>query len=263
MLKKLLKYDLKWCYKPLVVFYVLALIFAVITRIIEQFDYSFIFLILDKIFSGAEIAMLINILINNFLRVWARFIKNIYKDESYLTHTLPVSKNTIYLSKILSAIITMLTSAIVIVICLGICCLTEDSWNALKVSMEQTAIYFDSTVSSFLTVMIITVFFQMLFAIFAGYMGIIIGHKANNWKMIKSILVGMLCYTIPSIVTLGMIYMIGLFHPEVMNLFNSVTGISTEAIKIVLFGGIIMYILYDVVYYILGRKILEKGVNVD
>ena len=57
--------------------------------------------------------------------------------------------------------------------------------------------------------------------------------------------------------------MIGLFHPEVMNLFNSVTGISTEAIKIVLFGGIIMYILYDVVYYILGRKILEKGVNVD
>ena len=26
---------------------------------------------------------------------WVRFVKNIYKDESYLTHTLPVSKNQI------------------------------------------------------------------------------------------------------------------------------------------------------------------------
>ena len=87
MLRKLLKYDLKWCYKPLIVFYGLALFFSVITRVVEQFPESVIFMLIDKICCGIVIVMLINILINNFIRAWVRFIKNLYKDESYLTHT--------------------------------------------------------------------------------------------------------------------------------------------------------------------------------
>ncbi len=262
MLKKLLKYDLKWCYKPLIVFYILALILAVFTRIIEQFEKGLIFLILDKICSGVLIAMLINILINNFIRIWVRFIRNLYKDESYLTHTLPVSKNRIYVSKIVTTIITMFTSAIVIIACLAIVCVRKDTWDVLKASMEQTALYFESSVSSLLIVIIITIFCQMLFAIFSGFMGIMIGHRANNWKLIKSILIGLLCYIIPSMVTFGVIYGIGMVNPEVMKLFTTVS-FSTEALKTILFTGIVMYILYDILYYIIGRKILEKGVNVD
>lgn len=89
MLKKLLKYDLKWSYKPLVIFYILAFIFACLGRIFSEIENSMIFNIIGQICKGALIAMLVNILINNLMRVWARFIKNIYKDESYLTHTLP------------------------------------------------------------------------------------------------------------------------------------------------------------------------------
>lgn len=88
--------------------------------------------------------MIVNILINCFMRNWARFVKNIYKDESYLTHTLPVSKNKIYLSKVLTAIITLLTSFIVIIACLAISALNKDTWIVLKESLEQSAIYFDS-----------------------------------------------------------------------------------------------------------------------
>ena len=50
---------------------------------------------------------------------------------------------------------------------------------------------------------------------------------------------------------------------SVMNLFNNLEGFSTEAIKIVLFGGIAMYATYIIVYYFLGKKFLQKGVNVD
>lgn len=99
MLKKLLKYDLKWCFKPLIVFYILAIFFSIITRVVESFEQTLIILIIDKICSGVVIAMIVNILINCFMRNWVRFIRNIYKDESYLTHTLPVSKSAIYLSK--------------------------------------------------------------------------------------------------------------------------------------------------------------------
>ena len=38
MLKKLLKYDLKWTYKPLVVFYILALVASIIGRILSEIE---------------------------------------------------------------------------------------------------------------------------------------------------------------------------------------------------------------------------------
>ena len=163
MLKKLLKYDLKWCYKPLVVFYILTIFFSIITRVVESFEQTLIILILDKICSGIVIAMIINIAINCFMRNWARFIRNIYKDESYLTHTLPVSKNLVYLSKILTAIITLLTSFIVIITCIAIVALNENSWEILKKSLEQSAIFFNSSVFSLIIIIAITIFFEFLF----------------------------------------------------------------------------------------------------
>ena len=163
MLGKLLKYDLKWCFKPLVVFYILAIIFSIITRIIESVDQTLILLIMDKICSGVVIAMLINILINCLMRNWVRFERNIYKDESYLTHTLPVSKNKIYLSKILTAIITLFISFIIIVICLAIVCLNDITWYSLKLSLEQSAIFLNSNPLSLIIVLIITIFFEFLF----------------------------------------------------------------------------------------------------
>lgn len=263
MLGKLLKYDLKWIYKPLVIFYVLALFFALLTKSFQLIDNSLIFFVIGKICAGIVISMVINILINNFMRIWSRFIKNIYKDESYLTHTLPVSKREIYISKILATIITMVTSAIIIVICLAISFLTKDNINILKQAIEATAIYFNSTISSFLIAIIITVFFELLFAVFAGVLGIILGYRTNNVKLGKSIIFGFIAYMIPSMLTLVGIFVIGLFNPQVMDLFNNMAGFSTEAVKVVLFGGIAMYATYIIVYYFLGKKILEKGVNVD
>lgn len=43
--------------------------------------------------------MIVSSLINGLMRSWVRFITNIYKDESYLTHTLTIEKKDIYLSK--------------------------------------------------------------------------------------------------------------------------------------------------------------------
>ena len=199
MLKKLLKYDLKWCYKPLLVFYLLAIFFSVIVRIVESFEQSLIILVIDKICCGVVIAMIINILINCFMRNWARFVKNIYKDESYLTHTLPVSKSKIFLSKILTAIITLITSFIVIIVCLAIATLNKDTWIILKESLEQSAIYFDSSVFSLIFVMIITIFFEFLFMMMSGMLGIIIGYRLNNLKIVKSIVIGFAIYIILSV----------------------------------------------------------------
>lgn len=262
MLKKLLKYDLKWCFKPLVVFYILAIFFSITVRIVESFEQSLIVLIIDKICSGVTIAMMVSILINCFMRNWARFVKNMYKDESYLTHTLPVSKNKIYLSKILTAIITLVTSAILIIICLAISSLNKDTWILLKDSFEQSAIYLNSSVFSLIFVMAITVIFETLFMMMCGILGIIIGHKSNNLKIVKSIIIGFVIYMIFSSMSIGALYAIGLFNTDIMSLFNNVV-VSSNALKGMMLVAIFVYATYNLVIYFIGNKLLNKGVNVD
>lgn len=262
MLNKLLKYDLKWCYKPLIVFYILAIFFSIITRIVESFEQTLIVLIIDKICSGIVIAMIVNIVINCFMRNCVRFIRNIYKDEAYLTHTLPVSKSMIYLSKILTVIITLLTSFLVIIVCLAICYLNQNSWIVLKQTFEQSAIFFDSSILGLIVVLIITVFFEFLFMNMSGIMGIIIGHSSNNLKIVKSIIIGFLIYILLSVGSLGALYVAGLLNPDIMSVFNNME-VSSSAIKSMMIIGIFVYGIYNLIMYFVGNKILNKGVNVD
>ena len=262
MLKKLLKYDLEWCYKPLLVFYILAIFFSIMVRIVESFEQSLILLIIDKICCGVVIVMIINILINCFMRNWARFVRNIYKDESYLTHTLPISKNKIYLSKILTAIITLLTSFIVIIVCLAISCLNKDTWLILKESLEQSAIYFDSSVFSLVFVIIITIFFEFLFMLMSGILGIIIGHRSNHLKIVKSIIIGFVIYMILSSMSVVALFVVGLLNSDIMSLFNNIE-VSSNALKSMMLVGILVYAIYNIGIYFMGNKILNKGVNVD
>lgn len=262
MLNKLLKYDLKWVYKPLIVFYILALIFSILVRIVESFESTLILLLIDKICCGIVISMIFSILINCFMRNWARFIRNIYKDESYLTHTLPVSKNNIFLSKVLTSVITLLISVVVIVVCLAICTLNKDTWIILKEYLEQSAIYFDSSVFSLVLTMITTIFFEFLFIMLSGILGIIIGHKSNNLKIVKSVLYGFVIYILLSILSLGILYIIGLIDQNIMGIFSSIQ-VSSNVLKTIMFIGIIIYAIYDILIYFISNKILNNGVNIE
>ena len=86
MLGKLLKYDLKATFKFLAIFYTLAIVFAIITRILFANNNSLFLTILAYVFNGATIAMIANILINNLID-WEKSFKIIEVsviDESLL-----------------------------------------------------------------------------------------------------------------------------------------------------------------------------------
>ena len=262
MLGKLLKYDLKWVFKPLVIFYILAIFVAILIRIVESFEQTLILLIIDKIFCGIAISMMINIIINCFLRNWARFIRNTYKDESYLTHTLPVGKDKIYLSKALTAVITLATSFVVIIVTLTIGALNESTWESLKTYLEETANFFDVSVFSVVFIMVISFFLEMLFMIMSGILGIIIGHKSNNLKVIKSIIFGFITYMALSGVSLLVLYIAGFLNPDVMSAFNTME-IRISGVKSIMMIGVVLYIIYNLLIYFTGYKLFKKGVNVD
>ena len=105
MLKKLIKYDLKWSFKVVSIFLGLGFAFAVLGKLFSLIENSTVFNIISLICNGTALSLIISGLINCIIRSWVRIITNLYKDESYLTHTLPISRETHYLSKIISFMI--------------------------------------------------------------------------------------------------------------------------------------------------------------
>lgn len=263
MLGKLLKYDLKWVYKLVVIFYSLAFIFSVIGRVFGEIENSLVCNIISKICFGTAISMAISSLINSLMRLWARFVRNVYKDESYLTHTLPVEKKDIYASKIISGIICIFTTMIVVVLCLFICYYSEANMEVVKNLLELAASTYNTTVLKLLLLVIVVIFLEVVYVLLTGYVGIILGHKSNTGKMVKSIVIGFVLYLAFQTLTLVLMGIYGLFNPDIMNLLNTTDIVNIEAIKSVMYTGIGVYVIYSVILYYSGQRELSKGVNVE
>lgn len=264
MLSKLLKYDLKWVYKILIIFYVLTIIFSGLGRIFTELGTdSLIFNVVGKIINGCAVAMIINGIINSFIRCWVRFKLNIYGDESYLTHTLPVKKSIIYLSKILTAIITIFTSSVVGVIGVAIMYYSKTNIEILKSILEIAATTYNSTVIKLLIIISFILFLEILFVEIVGYVGIILGNRANNNKLLKSVAWSIGFYIISQDLMLVIIYITGLFNSNIMNLFTSSNVTDINVIKLIMNIVICIYTVFIFIHSFVGYKLFKKGVNVD
>ena len=263
MLGKLLKYDFKWVYKLIIVFYILAFTFSVIGRAFSTIEKSLVFEIVSQIAFGTAISMMVSSLINTLMRLWVRFVRNVYKDESYLTHTLPVKKQEIFAAKVITGVVSIFTAMIVIIVCLFICYYSEANMEALKSVLEIAASTYNTTVLNLLLLIAIVIFLEIVYALLIGYVGIILGHKSNKNRMARSIIIGIVLYFVFQGATLGLIAVYGLFNPEVMNLINTTDIINVEAIKSVMYAGIGIYAVYIIILYWLGKRYLDKGVNIE
>ena len=264
MLKKLLKYDLKNNFKILIIFYGLSIFFAVLTRILFSIENSFIIDIIGKISSGVTISMIFNIIINNILGLWGRTKNNFYGDESYLTHTLPVDRKTLYLSKTLTSIITLFTSMLVIAITLFIAYYSKENLDIVKNFLLPIADAYDSSIMKILVAILFILFLEIATMLQSGYTGIILGHRMNNNKVGLSVVFGLITYTISQVFVLITLFITSLFNKDLMNLFITTNEIiNIDMIKLIIILSIIIYTIINILEYIVNTKLFEKGVNID
>jgi len=263
MLKNLLKYDLLYNYKVLIIFYGLSLLFGLLTRIFLSIENSYLLNIIGQIASGVTISMFFNILINNLMRLWSRFKTNFYSDEAYLTHTLPVGKKTLYLAKVLSTTITLFTSVLVIGLTLFIAYYSKENILYIKNLLLPIANIYNNTIVKILFAFLFIFFLEFANLLQCGYTGIILGHQKDNNKVAYSVLFGFIAYFIVQMFVLLVIFIGALFNHDLMNLF-----ITNEIVNLSLMNGIIyltigIYSLSLVIVYIVNLKLFQKGVNVD
>lgn len=263
MLKKLLKYDLKNIYKFLIVFYGLALFFAILTRIFLSFENSLILNIIGEICSGTTISMMISVLINNTMRLWVRFRQNLYGDESYLTHTLPVKKKELYFSKFATAFLTIITSMAVVVASILIAYANEKTIESVKGMINGLSDMYNINSFTILSALFIILYVEFLSILQCGYAGIILGHRRNGSKIGFSVIYGFVAYILSQIIMVIVIFSVALFDKDFMNLFVTVDAVNVNTLKTVAVMAIIGYSAVCAMLYFINQKLLSKGVNVD
>ena len=264
MLAKLLKYDLKYMIRNMSIFYILAIFFAILTRILFDLDQSIIVNIIGQITLGCMFSMIASTLINTMMRSWIRFRDSLYKDESYLTHTLPVAKNELYNSKFIQTLIFFFIGFGVILLSLFIVYYSKDTWLLITNYIKTITIGLNMSTSFFVLAAIIIVFLEVFNAIQCGFFGIILGYRKNNGKIGYSVLFGFIAYLLAQSLVLGLVFAYGLFDSSVMELFKTSTiNIDVNAFKSLAVVSSILYIIIIFVMSILCKKILNKGVNIE
>ena len=263
MLTKLLKYDLKYMIKNMCVFYILSIFFAITTRILFSINQSVIIGIITQISVGCMFAMIANTLINTIMRSWIRFRDSIYKDEAYLTHTLPVTKNDIYNSKFLETLIFFIIGFVIVIISLFITYYTKDRWILLTNFIKTITTGLNFNTALFVSGFIIIIFLEIFNAIQCGYLGIILGYKKNNNQIGFSVLYGFISYLLSQSMVLFLVFIVGLFDSSIMDLFKSNILLNTNSFKILMIVSIVLYLLIITIMNIMCKKVFNIGVNIE
>ena len=264
MLIKLLKYDLKWTLKTIYVFLGLGLFFGILGRLLNLCFDSLFFDIVSAIFIGAGLSLTISGIINVIIRSWVRFTMNLYKDESYLTNTLPIERNIHYLSKALHSIIGVVISTFVLVVNLFIMYYSEETLELLKSSLNILSDTLDISLFWFIFLVVAVVFMEILFIIECGYFGIIFGYSHNNKKGLYTFIYGFVAYMVCTLMTFILLAIFTLFNEGLYDIiFVGNTMIEFGLLKGIIVFALVIYTVYTIVLYLISNWKFKKGINID
>lgn len=271
MLRKLIKYDIKSNIKIIAGTYSFITLFSILHLIMYKLSaayplavqwgllekFTFIFHILG-IGVGFGITLVACVLY---------FRKNMFKDEGYLTHTLPASEGTIFTSKYLSTVILFLINIagayITIAISTGKVFWCGTILREIAESMKE---------SGFNTMNIWLVTASMivggLFAIIQMFGAITIGYsvaKKMN-KDIMSFIVYFAGYIIMQGISIGIIAVCAVRRGMVTQILNNeASDISALSVYMsdVLCGSLVLMIVMAVFCYFISVHLLNKKLNLD
>lgn len=265
MLKKLIHYDLRFLLsKSLIVYYIITLGLALLTRIFGCFNDIFILNIIAKICSGATISALFSTLINNVIHCWIRFRHNLFGDESYLTHTLPVKRHSHYVSKLVAGMLSLITSFVVVCLAIAIAFYSKENFALLKNMLIPVSRAMNVSIPVMVFLLIFLVFVELMSMVQCGYIGTIIGHRFNRGKVGLSFLFGILVYFVSQGIAFVLTIAVALpFSREVLELFGQNAPQNFDVFPALMIGGNVAYSALLIIGLIVGGVLLKKGVNVD
>ena len=260
MLSKLLKNDLKKNMRWLWILFASTIAIAGLTRGCKELGKNIAFFQLAGIFfDSIYYAIAINSLLQPFLRNFLNFKNSFYSDESYLTHTLPVTKNELLNSKYLTCLIEMVCGFACVIVSIIIMFASPTFLPFIEILLS-TIITGSFSVGLILALFIILVIVEFLMFLSIIYFGIVMGYKSKDHKNLKSFLYSA-AMAFASLAALAIIMVI-ILKINGLNLSTTLI-LSNSAFLSIILTGIIVYSAITILFYFLTKHEFNKGVNVD
>ena len=272
MLKKLLKYDLKYIFKY---WWIAALTSTALSfvgggcitvlrseRNLPEIVHVMSVLSFVFVFLGFMALAILTAILN-----FARFYQNFFSDEGYLTFTLPVKTTQLLNSKIIMSTIAMVSTSILLAVnvltmlAIGFADQLPDFFKSLSLGIEEILkeisvgdiIYLITYLIEFIIIGILSIVFSNMFLYCCITLGSTVTKKA---KVVTSIGIYYVANMIFS--TAIQIFMAFVIPSErFLNLPEESTLliIALVMLVIILFLGILCTVLYTLQYWMLDRKL--------
>lgn len=263
MLKKLMKYDFVWIGKILIYHTAILLVVTVLGRLVSPLSpRSMFWSVMDGVFLSLMISAAFSLLFTAFIRSAARYINNTYKDESYLTHTLPVTRGQQYTAKVCASVAILLLSLAVCLIATAIYNSYPDRWEAVRRFLTN------SQSRTLIVLFVLMIVLQIVCMLLCTLAGATFGYRRGSRKLLHTLLYILLLYVVTQGVLIGVIFLISRFDSGVATLFadssRSVTEFLTDPVSAKVCGILTAeYLAANVALFFFGKRALERGVNVD
>jgi len=261
MFSKLLKNDLRKNMRWLWILFASTILSAGIVRGCAALGEKFAFFkILAIFFDSVFYAVAVNVILQPFLRSFLNFTKSFYSDESYLTHTLPVTKNALINSKFLTAMIEITLGFLCLVVSLLIKFASPTMLDTLKLLLS-VLISGEFSVLFVLVLIVLLIVVEFLMYIAIIFFSIVVAYRSREKRVLKAFLLTA-AMAIASIAVLAVILIIVLVANGV-KISSSTLVLSSNAFISILITGIAVYCSVIVLFYFLAKREFNKGVNVD
>lgn len=265
MLTKLLKYDLKNLFKKLLPIYIVSLAICSVTDIV--------LIITDKIhtldfISGIMIFISVLLIILTpiaaFVYSIVDFNDKLVKDEGYLTHTLPVKKSSIVLSKLISSIITFATSIISSIISLIALTISHyDSYGTILNEISDGINYITNSMGAlFTTLMILTIISGYIGSLLNIFASISLGQMHNGNKTLFAVIWYIATYYVMQIITTLITLIPLLFNKDLWTQLE-MDNPPIDTLNLFLGLSLVLSIIFSIIFYIITNKILDKKLNLE
>lgn len=271
MLNKLLKYELKatarW-FLPLYIALIVLTLLNKLTMVIELPDFM-VFNILKVLLIIFYVIIIIFTSIATLILLVVRFYKNLFTDEGYLTHTLPVKPGTQLNCKILSGCIWTVSSFFMQIISLFILFVGEGLFSEVAdVFIEMGAFLKDAglldnaiiTLVVFAVTLLISVFYSLLMM----YCSVSVGSLFSQHKIIGAIVVYFIINFIIQLLSM-VLMLVGINSPFSYDI-TTVEDFSVEIFNIMNIMMIIscaLTMICNAIFYFLSHFVISKKLNLD
>lgn len=272
MLKKLLKYDFKSVFKY---WWIAALSSFVLSfvgggcitvldsdRELPQIVYPFTIIALVLVIISFVVFSVLSVIL-----VFARFYKNFFTDEGYLTFTLPVKRTQLLSSKLIMSVTTIFTTSVVCIInvfvmlCIGFAdeVFTKAFWrgigSVLNAIIDEIGVYFVVYILEVLILIVLSITFSSLFLFCCITIASIITKKAKVITAIGIYYVanGVFSFVVQMFCLFGITSLAGWLS----NLpAGSERGVAALILLgIICFVGVFCALLYTLQYWMIDRKL--------